>query len=289
MLLKDIRQIFREELAPIYSREEVNSIFSILIEHYLHLERFVLALQPGLQISKEQEQPFFEALTSLKQQIPIQYIIGETTFMDMVFEVNPQVLIPRPETEELVRWIIAEHDNTHLDPGQEFNILDIGTGSGCIAISLAKYIKGVSVDAIDLSDEIIGVAKANAKRNKVEVQFLQKDIFEVNELARTYDLIVSNPPYVRESEKLQMERNVLDYEPEKALFVNDATPLVYFKKIAELAVNSLKDKGLLFLEINQYLGQETYELLDRSGFKAIELRKDFLGNERMIKATYFVN
>lgn len=283
MLLKEIKTIYHKELDGIYGKEEATSFFYLLIEHYLKLERFVLALQPTFIISKEEETPLFEALSRLKLNEPVQHIIGKTDFMDMDFIVNKNVLIPRSETEELVRWIIEEYkiENSKL------KILDIGTGSGCIAIALAKYLPEAKVFALDVSEKALEIAKENAKQNQVEITLLKKDIFNLEAILEeeelVFDLIVSNPPYVREMEKLEMQSNVLDNEPNLALFVSDEDPLVFYKKIVQFAIKNLKKDGALYFEINQYLGKETSALLKEHNFSEIELRKDMFSNDRMLR------
>jgi len=279
MLLKEIKKVFHTELDAIYGKEEVSSFFYLLIEHYLGLERFILAVQPELIITKEEGSPLFEALSKLKLQVPIQYIIGKTHFMDLDFVVNKNVLIPRPETEELVRWVLDDFSTVKSD----LKILDIGTGSGCIAVSLAKNLPNAKVYAIDVSEEALAVAKETAKLNGVEIYFINADILEVNDLDDKFDIIISNPPYVRMLEKQEMKNNVLDNEPELALFVADDNPIIFYKKIIELAAKNLIDKGVLYFEINQYLGKETQSLLEATNFSEIELRKDFFGNDRMLK------
>ena len=279
MLLKEIKNIYHRELDAIYEQEEVDSFFYLVIEHYLDLERFVLALKPNLVVTKAEEQPLFEALGQLKLEKPIQYILGSTQFMDMKFKVNENVLIPRPETEELVRWII---DDFELIGNKQINVIDIGTGSGCIAISLAKYLKNAKVDALDISENALEVAQENASLNKVEIGFMQTDILKLEYLEEKYDIIVSNPPYVRMLEKEQMNSNVIENEPELALFVEDKDPLVFYRKISEFAKSNLKKEGCLYFEINQYLGAETKALL-ANDFYEVELHKDMFGNDRMLK------
>lgn len=285
MLLKEIKNIFHAELDAIHGKDEVNSFFYMLIEHYLGLERFILAIQPEFIISKEEESPLFEALSKLKLEIPIQYIIGKAYFMDLDFKVNTSVLIPRPETEELVRWILDDFSGNTAD----LKILDIGTGSGCIAVSLAKNLPNAKVFGLDVSEDALVVAKENAKLNNVDIELIHADILTLAtfdfglELALKFDIIVSNPPYVRVLEKQEMKKNVLDNEPALALFVADDNPLIFYQKITELAVKKLTNKGVLYVEINQYLGKETHSLLKNQNFSEIELRKDFFGNDRMLK------
>ena len=292
MHLKEIKNIYHKELDEIYPKEEVDSFFYLLIEHFLRLERFVLVLQPGLVISKEEEQPLFESLAQLKLHRPVQHIIGKTQFMDMDFEVDENVLIPRPETEELVRWILQEASNiengnniTENGPNRndQIKILDIGTGSGCIAIALAKNLPKAHVYAMDVSKNALTVARRNAKRNKTEIEFMQADILQLESLEVNFDLMVSNPPYIRDLEKEHIPKNVKDYEPQEALFVPDENPLIFYKAIIDFASKSLKKGGSLFLEINQYLPSETQLLLEQQNFTDIELRKDMFGNNRLLK------
>ena len=283
MVLKEIKNIYHKELDELYAKEEVDSFFYLLIEHYLNLQRFVLALQPNLTLTKEEEQPLFEALSELKLQRPVQYIIGSTSFMDLDFQVNENVLIPRPETEDLIRWIVDEVKTSGPDKKSGLRILDIGTGSGCIAISLAKLLPDAKVFALDVSEKALETAKRNAERNAVKVEFIHADILNFDGFASNFDVIVSNPPYVRELEKKEMHKNVLEHEPDLALFVSDENPLVFYKAITQLAKQNLSGKGMLFFEINQYLAKETEALLHQHNFIEIEVRKDIFGNDRMTK------
>ncbi len=280
MKLRDIKDIFWQELQPYYPREEVNSFFYQLVEHYLGVERFILVLDPGYRISKEEEQPLFEALAQLRQETPIQYILGKTCFMELVFHVNEQVLIPRPETEELVRWILDDLQEMTASP----EILDIGTGSGCIAISLAKYWPAAKVSALDVSPAALETAKENARQNSVVVSFQHADILEDFKARSKWDIIVSNPPYVRLSEKRTMRNNVKLHEPDTALFVPDDHPLLFYEQLARIAAANLKAGGAIYLEINQNLASETRNLLQSHNFFEIELRKDMFGNDRMLRA-----
>jgi release factor glutamine methyltransferase len=239
-----------------------------------------LALNIDLLFSKEEIQIWNVILDKLKLEIPIQYILGTTHFYGLEFKVNENVLIPRPETEELVEWIISSAVN--MPNFKNVKILDIGTGSGCIAISLAKNIPNAEVFAIDISDKALATAKENADLNKVNVAFTQRNILETKDLEQQFDIIVSNPPYVRNLEKAEIKPNVLANEPHLALFVEDNDALIFYRKIAELATKNLSPEGKLFFEINQYLGKETVELLEKMHFKNSELRKDIYGNDRMI-------
>ena len=280
MLLKEIKDIYHKELDENYPKEEVDSMFYLMIEHFLGLEQFILAIDPGIVITKEEEQYMFEGLSKLYNEHPIQYVLGETTFMDLKIMVNESVLIPRPETEELVNWVLEDIEN--LD--DNLKIIDIGTGSGCIAISLSKLKPNLKATAMDISKSALEVATKNALRNDVDIEFIQADILKITSLKENYDIIVSNPPYVREMEKDKMHNNVLKNEPYLALFVPDGDPLLFYRPIAKLAKNSLTPKGVLYMEINQYLGEAVIELLEEFGFSEIELRKDIFGNDRMIKA-----
>lgn len=281
MTFKEIKSSFRSELSPFFDEQEIDSFFYLVLEKYHQLKRVDLALQPNLEIPENKIEDWNSVLEQLKTQKPIQYILGETFFCDLVFKVNEHTLIPRPETEELVYWILEEVKNKN---NSNSTIVDIGTGTGCIPISLKKNLPASTVFGIDISEEALKVANENAKTNEVDVQFMQKNILETSDLQNQFDVIVSNPPYVRQLEKAEINTNVLAFEPHLALFVSDEDPLIFYRKIAELAQKNLNKNGLLFFEINQYLGKETVELLQNLGFKSIELRKDIYGNDRMIKA-----
>jgi len=222
-------------------------------------------------------------LEQLKKEIPIQYILGVTHFYGLEFEVNSAVLIPRPETEELVDWIVQK--SKIKNQKSKFKILDIGTGSGCIAIALAKNLPNAQVFALDVFEKALSTAKKNAELNQVTIQFLHQSILETENLGQQFDVIVSNPPYVRELEKQEIKKNVLDNEPHLALFVEDNDALIFYRKIAQLAQKNLNPQGQLYFEINQYLGQEMLDLLHEMGFKNSELRQDIYGNDRMIECT----
>lgn len=283
MKIKDYRAKFIHELSLIYDIGEAESFFYLILEEKNHLKRIDLALNLDLNFSVEEIQYWNSILEDLKKEIPIQYLLGKTSFYGLVFDVNKDVLIPRPETEELVEWIIESQKS---ETGVEnFKILDIGTGSGCIAISLAKNIPNAQVFAIDISEKALATAQKNADINEVNVIFLLKNILETDDLEQKFDIIVSNPPYVRELEKLEIKKNVLHNEPHLALFVDDNDALIFYRKIAELAQKCLSPNGQLFFEINQYLGKEMVELLENMNFKNIELRKDIYGNDRMIRST----
>lgn len=291
MLLKHYKGHFFNSLQNIHVEQEIESFFFILTKYLHHLKRVDVALQPDFELSDSDIQKWNAIVSDLQQEKPIQYITGETWFYGLQFEVNENTLIPRPETEELVEWII-ESQKSNVQ-SQTLAILDIGTGTGCIPISLKSNLPQANVSAIDVSEHALEVAKRNAKLNKVEINFIQANILEVQDLSQlstpnsqlrtNFDIIVSNPPYVRNLEKQEIKKNVLDYEPHLALFVEDTDALLFYRKIAQLALKNLSPNGLLFFEINQYLGNETVELLKNLGFKNIELKKDLYGNDRMIK------
>jgi len=275
---------FIEALQAIYDVMEAESFFHLILEEKHQMKRIDLALNPDFVFSEKEIQEWNLILEALKKEIPIQYILGTTEFFGLKFNVNENVLIPRPETEELVEWIIQE--DLKIEGFKDLKILDIGTGSGCIAISLAKNIPNAKVYAIDVSPDALKTAKENAEINQVEVAFLEKNILETNDLEIQFDIIVSNPPYVRNLEKQEIKKNVLDNEPHLALFVEDDDALIFYRKIAELATKNLHLNGRLYFEINQYLGEEMIELLHNKGFQDIELRKDIYDNDRMTKAAF---
>ena len=278
MKISDLKSIFKKTLSELYPSEEIQSFFNILSEKYLNLSRIEIALNRDRRLTETEAEKFQKAILRLQNHEPIQYIIGETEFYGLPFKVNTHTLIPRPETEELVEWILSE-----FPPSGARGILDIGTGSGCIAISLAKNLPNAKISALDISEEALKIAEANAKLNKVEVNFFQTDILAAETLPKQYDVIVSNPPYVRELEKKQMQQNVLKYEPHSALYVKDEDPLLFYRAISRLAKNHLNPGGKLFFEINEYLAYEMTELLKAEGFKNIEIKKDIYGKDRMLK------
>lgn len=277
----NIQDHFKQKLAEIYEEDELSAFFYILLEKIHGLKRVDYILQAEIHISDEQKKTWEQAIKRLSVYEPIQYITHEAWFFGRSFNVTPAVLIPRPETEELVAWIIEEIKNKIAFP---YRILEIGTGSGCIPISIKAEGISASVEAWDISDKALEIAIRNAIQHKVEVAFKLQDVFTAPTPSAPYHLIVSNPPYVRVSEKEEMKPNVLEHEPALALFVSQEDPLVFYREIAHYAYKNLVDGGLLFFEINQYLGVETISLLTDIGFSSIELRKDFRGNHRMLKA-----
>ena len=284
MILKEIQIIFHHELDVLYGKDEVDSFFYILTEEFLNMRRLELSLQPNFNITEEEELLFKDALSKLKLEQPIQYILGKSEFFGFPFLVNRHTLIPRPETEELVAWICSQYFKSQ----SALTILDIGTGSGCIAISLAKSIPNAHVYAMDISLEALKIAQTNARVNDVQIDFIKADIlnqknWKLDFKDLKFDIIVSNPPYVRNMEKSAMSTNVLGHEPSLALFVDDSKPLIFYDAIVQFAIKRLTNEGQLFFEINQYLGNEMIELLEDAGLKNILLKKDIFGNDRMIR------
>ncbi len=274
MTLQDFKLKIISELSSIYEMDELNSIFNLLSEDYLKIPRSKILLAKEINLNESNQNLFLSALERLKTHEPIQYVLGKTTFMDLEFKVNSSVLIPRPETEELVRLMLKDN----LD-GKE--ILDIGTGSGCIAISLAKNLPNSKVTALDISSDALKVAKENAKLNNVKVNFINADIFEYKS-KKKFDIIVSNPPYVLESEKPSMKQNVLVFEPHLALFVSDENPLIFYDRILNIYFKNLKSNGMLCLEINSSLKKEFNQILEKIDDKNISYIKDFEDNYRFI-------
>jgi release factor glutamine methyltransferase len=286
--VRDCRIYYASQLESIYGSDEANALIMVLLEHYFNIDRVKIALEPDLRLSESELLTLHFAVKELLKNRPIQYIIGETEFCGMRFFVNENVLIPRPETQEMVEMIadFARRDNACVIR-TGCKIIDIGTGSGCIAISLAKMIPNSDVTAVDVSEKALEMARKNAEANGVNVHFVLDDIFKptTTELIDNhFDIIVSNPPYVCESEKSEMRANVLDHEPSSALFVPDSDPLVFYRKILEFAQKTLKPNGQIWFEINERFGKETAELCREKGLKNVEIIKDFRGKERVVRA-----
>lgn len=267
-------------MQTLYSSSEISNLYYMLLEKIILQPKSAIILNRNTKLSIFQKKQFAEAVEKLKNHFPIQYIIGKANFMDYEFEVNSSVLIPRPETEELVEWIVNDNRNS-----QKINILDIGTGSACIAVSLKKLLPQSSVFAIDISDEALETAKNNAKLNNVEINFSKTDILQNPLFSSQFDIIVSNPPYITESEKPEMSASVLDFEPNLALFVPNASPLIFYEKIMQFAKTHLTASGKIYFEINRSKGQEIFNLATQNGFCDCLLRKDISGNDRMLRAS----
>ena len=271
------------EITPVYEENEAKSIIYLLLEYYLKLSKTDIFLDKNI----IQTFDFQEIIQRIKAQEPIQYIIEETEFYGRKFKVTPDTLIPRPETEELVQLTINNEQLTSIRKriDSKLKILDIGTGSGCIAISLACELPDAQVFAYDISEAALKIARENAQRNEANVIFEKVNIIEPFTIHHSpFTVIISNPPYVMNSEKAEMERNVLEYEPHLALFVEDNDPLIFYRKIAEFTAKNLIDKGLCIVEINQAFGLETAELFWNQGFSVVEVIKDMFGKDRMVKA-----
>jgi release factor glutamine methyltransferase len=286
-LVRECRKYYASELETIYGSDEANALIMILLEHYFSLDRVKIAMNPELRLSESELLTLHFAVKELLTNKPVQYIIGETEFCGMRFFVDENVLIPRPETEEMVKKIASCRDKACLVP-TGCDILDIGTGSGCIAISLAKLLTDSKVTAVDVSEKALNVARKNAQANEVNVRFILDDILNPQNpelIDNQYDIIVSNPPYVCESEKSEMRANVLDYEPSSALFVSDNDPLIFYRRILEFAQKTLKPGGEVWFEINENFGEEMKNLCLEKGFKDVEIIKDFRGKDRILKTT----
>jgi release factor glutamine methyltransferase len=279
--MKSFVQKLKNSLEPFYSPSEAEYMAFSVIEKFCSVSKIDILSGKNFEISQAQNKQIQQALARLQNYEPLQYVLGEAFFCGNFFEVNPNVLIPRPETEELVKIV----SQTLQAQSPEAKILDIGTGSGCIAISLALTLPKAQITALDVSAEALQVAQRNAKKMNVQLNFMQKDIFSwENEENFIWDCIVSNPPYVCESEKNTMEANVLLYEPATALFVADTNPLLFYEKITTLAQNSLCKGGFLFFEINQKFGNEIANLLSENNFTTIKILKDFYGKDRFAMA-----
>ncbi|MDG1032035.1 MAG: peptide chain release factor N(5)-glutamine methyltransferase [Flavobacteriaceae bacterium] len=277
MTLLEFYDLFKNKLISRVDKNELDEFFFWLIDHYCNYSRMDYILNSSFKISKTQEQNLINSIDSLLNEMPIQYVVGETKFMNLVFKLNNSVLIPRPETEELVRWIINDaHTNK--------NILDIGTGSGCIAVSLSKYLNNCKVTGWDISEDIIKIASHNAYLNDVNVELELSDITKPKFLDYKYDVIVSNPPYITKNEKQFISKNVKFFEPHIALFVENEDPLCFYKKIFDFSNSNLKSNGFLYIEINENFSKEVIKLLKDKGFYDIKLKKDFRLKNRMIKA-----
>lgn len=298
MTILELRSKFLSDLALLYPKEEIQSFYNLLIAHKLKLTRTEIALNLRQVLIKTDLEYLLIALSELKNEKPIQYIIGLCEFYGLEFKVNKHVLIPRPETSELINWLLNDtRKKREYSHDSRLKILDIGTGSGCIAITLAKNLSNAIVYAIDISRQALQVAEQNAIINAVDVQFMELDILNTSTIPVTkgirhslnslkFDIIVSNPPYVRQLEKHQIQNNVLEYEPHLALFIKDSDPLLFYEKIADFANENLCKNGQLFFEINQYLSKETVILLKQKGFRNVKMKKDIFGNDRMIRACF---
>jgi len=278
MKLNDYKILFKQKLKDLFDTEETDALFAMVIDEVLNYSRADIVLKKEDEIPLINQKRLEEIVSQLQQEIPIQYIFEKAYFYGYEFKVSSATLIPRRETEELVDWILTEMKK---QPQKNWRILDIGTGSGCIPITIKKEFPLAEVFTIDVSVEALAVAKKNAENLNAQITFIEQNIL-TTEYLDSYDMIISNPPYVRNLEKAEIKNNVLHYEPHLALFVEDNDPLIFYRKITQLAQKSLTENGMLFFEINQYLGNEMNEMVSEY-FNTVELRKDLQGNERMMK------
>ena len=278
MTLYDFKLKMISELSSIYKIDELNSIFNLISEDYLKLPRSKILLADEIHLDESNQSLFLSALERLKTHEPIQYVLGKASFMDLEFKVNSSVLIPRPETEELVHLICENRSKKRFK-----NILDVGTGSGCIILALKSIFYDTECVGLDISKAAIKTAKKNSKLLNLDVEFLVDDIFNIN-IKTKFDVIVSNPPYITLKEKSLMDNNVLDHEPHMALFVDDYEPLIYYKAIAKFGIQSLTKKGEIYFEINEKYGDEVVYLLNDLGYQNCEIKKDLQGKNRFVLA-----
>ena len=282
-LLKDVKSYYLEELTSVYGEAEALSIMNLLIRHFFGLSRVDQALQKDFRLTETELLKIHFAVKELKKEKPIQYITGETEFYGLKIKVNPSVLIPRPETEELVDLIVKNNKGCRVE-----RILDVGTGSGCIALALKKQFPKAEVCGIDVSRGALETAAENSKLNGLEVTFRKMDILDKERRVELegFDLIVSNPPYVTQSEKAILKKNVVDYEPHLALFVEDNDPLLFFYAVADFAKGKLLPGGQLWFEINEKFGNKVAGILKHHGFRQVKIIQDIFGKERFITALH---
>jgi release factor glutamine methyltransferase len=279
MTIAETRKKIKQTLSGLYDDNEIRNFTDLLLFHLLNYSKIELRLKGNEVISQQVEKTLDGMLKRLEDFEPVQYILGETVFFDLPFLVSPYVLIPRPETEELIDWVYKDH------LGKKAEILDIGTGSGCIAVALAKNLPLAKISGCDSDEKALEIARKNAKRNGVEVMFFLLDVLNPVPIPdKKYHVLISNPPYVRESEKALMGANVLNYEPPRALFVTDDDPLIFYKAIAELGSEILVPAGTIYCEINENLPKETLQVFVERNYKTAEIRRDINGKSRMIKA-----
>lgn len=278
--MKQAIKYIRQQLQNIYPAEEVQALIYLLLEKKHNMSKLDICMGKDKIFSTEERKEWEDIVKRLHNEEPVQYILNEAEFCGLCFKVTPDTLIPRPETAELVNWIIQDY--SHLAP----SVLDIGSGSGCIAISISAALPNAKVESWDISAAALDIARFNNEKAGTSVTFNQQDILSNYLPQRELDILVSNPPYITNSEKAEMSNNVLQWEPSTALFVSDKDPLIFYRAIAEYGCQSLKEYGSLYFEINRAYGNETVRLLEDMGYKNIILRKDLSGNDRMIKATF---
>ena len=278
---KDLKDQFFTDLKDDYPENELESMFELLVEKYLDVPQEI-DQQEEVVLEEYQRNEFEDALSRLKENEPIQYILGEADFFGRLFKVNRHVHVPRPETETMVSWVKEDFMQLQQNKGSVVTLLDIGTGCGLLPITLGKELP-IDTTAVDISEEALELARENAESNQATVEFLQGDVLKWDKLPKQFDIIVSNPPYVLEKSKKDVQRKILDHEPPIALYVKDEDPMIFNRKIAELAKDNLAPNGLVYVEINKFLGAETAKVFAENGFKT-EIRKDVFGNDRTVKA-----
>ncbi|HLW15278.1 MAG TPA: peptide chain release factor N(5)-glutamine methyltransferase [Flavobacteriaceae bacterium] len=273
------RQEFYSQLEAIYPETEIAGIYGLLLEEYMGITRVEAALRAQEVLTGSELNLLQRALERLLKQEPIQYILGKTSFYGLSIKVNSATLIPRPETEELVSWILNDFEKTK----NKIKAVDIGTGSGCIALALKKNLTQSEITAIDVSSEALEVVKQNAKELELPLDVLQLDILKNSLPIGDLDFMVSNPPYVCETEKLQMRSNVLEFEPSLALFVDDSDPLIFYRRILQVANKAVKERGSVYFEINERFSEETIKMAKEIGWHTIQVKKDIFGRDRMMR------
>ena len=284
MTLNEARTVLTKELNNLYDSDELKNIVGLIIEHITNMPRMEQVKNKATFLTCTQLESLDTITERLKKNEPVQYVLGEAWFAGMKFKVNKNVLIPRPETEELVDWIIKEAMSHEL---RAASILDVGTGSGCIPITLKKKLPQTTITAIDVCSEALFTATENAIELNTEVNFILLDFLDEekwNELEQ-YDIIVSNPPYVKQSEKETMHERIITFEPHKALFVPDNDALIFYEKLCDFSLTHLKPGGSIFVEINESLGQDVMNLFQGKGFTSVEIKKDLQEKDRMVKAS----
>lgn len=283
MTIEEARKDVTNQIMSVYDKSEADNITEIVMEHITRWSRPERILNKDIPISVPQQNTLSQIIQRLLIHEPIQYIINEVCFAGMIFYVDRNVLIPRPETEELIEWVVA--DNKSAESGKK--IIDIGSGSGCIAITLKNKLPGFEMWSCDISNEALNVARMNADALNATVDFVSLNFLDKEQRRQlpNVDIIVSNPPYIPESGRKEMKKNVLEFEPANALFVSDDDPLIFYKAIADFASTNLAPNGSIYVEIHESLGEKVQSLFNSRGFASVELRKDLQGKERMIKAT----
>ena len=280
MTLVEARNRFRNQLSSLYAQAEIDHIFKRSIAHYFNWEGIKIGLTPELILHAEEEAILVEVVNSLADATPLQYILGETTFLGLILKVSPGVLIPRPETEELVSWVLDEQNNT---PKKAF---DLCCGAGCIALALAKQRPEWDITGVDFSEKALKVAEENASDNRIEVNWKKTNILNKKYQEAPTDLIISNPPYVLPSEKKQMHKNVLEHEPHEALFVPENDPLLFYKAILDIGRASFRSAGVIYFEINPLCVNDLLVLGEEKGFGNAKVKKDIFGKDRFVKFSY---